>query len=471
MKPITEILKKWLSPLGENRPLLYLVGGAVRDGFLNRPVKDIDIICRDAEEVASTIAASGDIAVVRFEKRVGEICCRLVNRKQKDMFLDIVKMRGASILEDIRLRDFTINAMATQISQGGALGEVLDPESGKEDLEHRLIRMVGPDAFPDDPLRILRAVRLAAALDFSIEEKTLDAMKTHAPKLSNVTGERIREELMGIFGTRQSTAFVQLMDQSGVLEVLFPVISKMKNCEQNRFHHLDVWNHSLMVLKECEDIINHLQASFGSAGKRVQEILRHNRRLELLKLAAVLHDMGKPETMAWDETDRRITFYGHAQKGVEMISHVADRLRMPNQDREFLQTLIAEHLHVQDLSYSGVNPRTLMKWFRRLKDDAIPLIILGMADIRATLGPAAEKEIRQRHIQWSKDMVFAYYERIKKQLDRKDFIKGRDLMAMGALPGPNMGSILKKVRKLQDTGEIHSRKEALSAAKKLLSDI
>ena len=467
MNNLEKFLRQWLEPVPGDLPALYLVGGAVRDHLLSRSPKDIDLVCRDAETFARRVARYCNASFVPFLKKAGEPCFRVVRGKDPNIFIDIALMRGDAITDDLRRRDFTMNAVAIQLGPGGKLGNIIDPLNGISDMRHGLIRIPGPDAFLSDPLRMLRAVRFAAVLGFSIGEGTLSAMKAAAPRLRNTAWERILAELTEIFKTGNSAHFIRMTDELGILEIIFPEIRPMKDCDQNMFHHLDVWRHSLLVLENCEHILSHPEEFFSVAARQVSENLKSRNRLPLLKLAAMLHDVGKPRTRGFREDTGRITFYGHDKKGAEIISEIAGRLRMPKRDQEFIRILVAEHLHTLSLSAPEVRFATQMRWFRKLGEDVIPLIILSMADIMATRGPASGKEFRTRHLDWSAETVNRYFGKIREQLKRSSLISGNDLIARNMIPGPEMGRILRKVREAQDTGKIRNRDEALAMAEAL----
>jgi len=461
---IPEILKKWLSPLKNNLPTLYLVGGAVRDHFLSRSTRDMDLVCYHAEKLAKNLADANEAAFVSFRKKIDQPCFRVVNRQDSEDFIDVNPIYGNSMVKDLERRDFTINAIAIQVDSGGKLGKVLDPLNGIRDLEQRFIKVIGPYSFSADPLRILRAVRFAAELGFAIDITTQSAMKDYATLLSEASGERIRGELFKIFAWPESAVFVRLMDELEILEVIFPEINAMKDCEQNEYHHLDVWNHCLAVLETCEYIVHHPGKFFDQAANRVGDNLKSGNRLPLMKMAAMLHDVGKPEARKTDSKSGRIIFHGHDKIGEEIVSEISNRLRMSKQDQEFLRLMVAEHMHLLSLSRPEVKPKTYIKWFRKVKDDIIPLIIIAMADTQNTRGPASSELERDRHIQWSQGVLDEYYSELKQQIESKSFINGNDLIALGMKPGPAMGKVLQKIREAQDAGSIQTREEALSLA-------
>ncbi len=411
MHPVT--LDHWLRSASITIPPLYLVGGTVRDLLLGCQPKDIDLVCRNAKDFAYRLGAYKNAAVVAMEKKPGEPCYRIIDRTHPDNFLDLAEMRGSTIYEDLAKRDFTMNSIAAEVEEDCTAGPLIDPFSGEKDLEHKIIRMTDRGAFASDPLRILRAIRFSATLGFTIEPGTIEEMKTHAALLQRVSGERVTAELLFILETHRSSTFIRKLDQIGVLEVLFPEILSMKGCKQNSFHHKDVWDHSLLVMKNCEQILNNLTGYFGDRAGNVLNNLSGNNRLPLLKMAALFHDIGKPLTREIHEETERITFYRHDKEGAKLVDAISERMKLSSKDRDCLVILVAEHLHILRLSDHSVRTATLMRWFRKMKDDTIPAIILGIADVESSLGEESTEEWRNSYLAWSKNTVKDYYETIR----------------------------------------------------------
>jgi putative nucleotidyltransferase with HDIG domain len=401
--------------------------------------------------------------LVPLQKKLGESCYRIVDPAAPDVFIDVCEIRGQNVATDLSSRDFTINAIAMRLDRCGDPAETIDPLNGLADLKGRLIRQCGPEAFLRDPLRILRAFRLAAELDFRVDSGTLESARQAAARLADTASERILVEIIRLFETARSEPVLRLMDRCGALEAVIPEIKPMKGSSQNDFHHLDVWEHSLEVLRCCERILDEMDQNFAGVADQVRGILSSKRRLPLLKLAALLHDVGKPSTRK-QESDR-VTFYGHDQEGAKLAVAIAERLRMSNQERDFLKAMVAEHLHVLNLSKPEVTPSARKRLFRNLGDDAIPLIILSMADMQATRGKLSTYSERSAHLEWSQKTVRNYFEKLKTELERKCLISGLDLIEMGMQPGPEIGKILKKVQEAQDEGSISDREEALEMVK------
>jgi poly(A) polymerase len=461
-------LKSWLGCKGLKIPQLYLVGGTVRDLLLNASPKDFDLVCRGAGAFAGALAGCKNAALVAMEKKPDEPCYRVVDRDNSNNFLDIAEMRGETIIEDLGQRDFTIDAIAIELKEDGTIGGIIDPLKGAEDIERKIIKTVSHKSIVSDPLRILRAVRLAALLDFIIDESAVSEMKERAGLLEDVSAERITAELLLILKTSRSSFYFRLMDELGILDVIFPEIRTMKGCPQNGYHHLDVWEHSLLVMEHTEHIINNLSDYFGESGIHIANNLACDDRFSLLKLSALLHDAGKPATGAVNPDTGRITFYHHDKEGARLIDLIAKRLKMSNRQRDFMVLLAGEHLHALNLVSGDVKAATKMKWFRKMGDDSVPAIILSMADTMSILGPDATEEYRQLHINRSKQGVRDYYEGMKAKIESLNFVTGGDLIALGMKSGPEVGRVLGEVRSAQDEGKITSREEALEFAKRLV---
>jgi len=454
---------------GVDIPRLYLVGGAVRDLLLGRPLKDLDLVCRGARDYASRLAQCKGAALVPMEKKPDEPCYRVIVRDRPDDYLDIAEIRGQDILEDLGRRDFTINAMAVEINSDCSPGRTIDPLAGAEDLRKKIIRLANKDSLTSDPLRVLRGFRFAAALGFDIADSTVEGMRKSAGLLSSVSAERIIAELFLILKNPRASFYFSWMDGLGIPEIIIPEVMPMKGCEQNGFHHKDVWGHSMLVMEKCEKLLNNVDVHFGSCGPSIADNLDKDGRAGLLKLAALLHDIGKPATKGINADTGRTTFYGHDREGAKVIDIIAQRLKMSNADREFLVLLAAEHMHALNLSAAGVKASTKMRWFRRMRDDSVPALILAVADVMSSLGPESGEEYREGLIERCRQSVGEYFTGIKEKIERPSFVNGDDLISLGVSPGPELGRLLEQLRSMQDTGEINRREEGLEAAVKLIA--
>ncbi|RJQ47405.1 MAG: CCA tRNA nucleotidyltransferase [Nitrospiraceae bacterium] len=462
-------LKDWLSCKNINITEWYLVGGTVRDLLLGSSPKDIDLVCKGAKKCAQAIAQCNNAALVHMEKKPGEPCYRVVDREDSDNYIDIAEMRGETIYDDLSQRDFTIDAIAAVVNENSSAGLIIDPLKGQEDIKAKIIRQTSEKSIVSDPLRILRAFRLSASLGFTIEEQTAHEMKKRAVMLKDVSSERIMTELLLILRTPHSSDFFRQMDRLGMLEVIFPEIRAMKDCPRNGFHHKDVWEHSFLVMEYAEHIIGNLPSHFREWSSDIQQYLNRSNRLPLLKLIALLHDIGKPSTKSINPDSGKITFYGHDAAGAGMIDSVAGRLKVSSRDRDFMVLLTAEHLHVPGIVSENTCSATRTRWYRKMGDDSTAAIILGMSDVMGSQGIDSTQKYRERFVSRAQQCVIDYYENLKGKIESPNLVSGKDIIILGMEPGPEMGIILERIRAAQDSGEISSREEALELAKKMIS--
>ncbi|MBI5074606.1 MAG: CCA tRNA nucleotidyltransferase [Nitrospirae bacterium] len=455
-------LRRWFEKGMPEGGQCYLVGGTVRDLLMNADPKDLDLVCKNAKKLAMSIADQKNAAVVMMGKKAEEPCYRVVDKDNCDEFLDISEMRGDAIKEDLSRRDFTINAMAIRLHGYGTAGELLDPFHGREDIQQKTVRMVSTESFVSDPLRILRAFRFAGMLGFTIEVHTLKEMQRNVALLKLVSVERIVAELQYILLTSRSSIWFRQMDDMGILKVILPEIVPMKGCQQNWYHHKDVWEHSLLVMEQVEDILSDL-SRFGDTGAGIAGVLDEEKTV-LLKLAALLHDIGKPSTGGIKPGTDRIIFYGHDKSGAEIMKNLAGRFKLSSSSKEFLVRLVAEHLRPLALSSPKAKAAARMRWFRKMRDNAVPALILSMADVMSSLGPASGEDYREHFIAWAVGSLQEYFASLKPKLEAPLLINGNDLIGMGMQPGIALGRMLYRLRFAQDLSKITSRQEALELA-------
>ncbi len=203
---------------------------------------------------------------------------RVVKKEgRKTLQFDFAMFKGKDIIEDLSNRDFTINAMAIQISKfrisdfGFRISsiEIIDPYNGSKDLKDKIVRIVKPNAFSDDPLRMLRAIRLASDFDFKIEDKTIENIKSFTPSLNAVSSERVRDELFKIFKNPKSHYYIFLLDEYGLLDVVIPEIKDMKGLKQGSYHVYELWTHSLKTVEYLEDVIRDIKLYLPEYSNRI----------------------------------------------------------------------------------------------------------------------------------------------------------------------------------------------------------
>ena len=466
--------------LTEQRVKAYLTGGLVRDMLLGRETADIDIaVAADALEVASRVAAALDGRYVPLDETNGVARVVLASSEQGERYeLDFSTMAG-DIEPDLARRDFTVNAMAVDLEefvrQPGS-PNLIDPFHGLDDLHRGVIRVVGAAAFAEDPARLLRAVRLSAELDFRIDSETEALIRRDSHLLANVAGERVREEFLRLLAISGGGQILAYLDGLDLLTAIIPELARTKEVEQPREHYWDVFVHSLKTV-DAVDFLLRQGAWEYAAGEEVlaatpwsaeltehfdREVSHGSTRRYLLKLAALLHDIAKPQTKAIDESGR-MRFLGHGGEGAEVAAGILERLRFSVREIKLVEVLVTYHLRPTQMSQDELpSRRAIYRYFRDTGEAGIDLLFLSLADHLATRGPHLDPAQWQEHARVAAHVLARYLEEESLTVPPK-LIDGHDLITrFGLSPGPEIGQVLEAVREVQATGEVTTREEALA---------
>jgi putative nucleotidyltransferase with HDIG domain len=457
------ILKSVFSFAKAKKVKLYLVGGILRDVLLGREKENLDFdfsLKKGAISFGKGLAREIKAGFVVLDKEHG--ACRLVKKvKELNLTLDFTDFRGRTLEEDLLYRDFTINAMALDKNL------LIDPYGGKKDLEQKLIKIVNKDSFSKDPLRILRAFSLASILGFKIESKTLEMTKSERDRLKTVSGERIRDELFKILDNPDTFDFLVMLDKLNILKIIFPEIEKMRDLDQGPYHHLDVFGHSLETLRQLERLIEELKKNKEVQAYLNEIISGERKRRALVKLASFLHDIGKPDSLRYEEGKTK--FCGHERIGKEISKNIAIRLKLSNDEIDALEKMILWHLRPGYMSDIEVlSPRAIFRYFRDTGSEAVSTFLISLSDQRATKGPLTSEESRLHHQNLVFNLIKEYFKRMKEKRHPR-LISGYDLMERFKLePSPLIGKILGEIEELQAIRKIKSKKKALEVAKDIL---
>jgi len=433
----------------------FIVGGYVRDGILERTNHDIDLVVpNNALEVARQVADAFAAKLVLLDE-THQVARVILGQDEGHWFLDFATMRG-SIEDDLGERDFTVDAIAVKLDQfkaGWNKLAIIDPLEGLVDLQEKKIRAICDSVFVDDPVRLLRAFRLAAELDFSIDEQTQDFIQRDCNLITSVSGERIREELGRILETDKAADTLRHMDHLGLLDILFPELSVSKGVEQPKEHHWNVFDHSmetvvaverlLVALSRKGDLLDSLAFSDDLMKHFNEQIRGGLTRKALLKLEALLHDVAKPQTKAIHENGK-MRFLGHAQQGAAIADGILERLRFSNRERKIVTNVIDQHLRPGHLSNTPDLPtrRAIYRYFRDTGDIGIDTLFLSLADHLATRGPTLEMSAWLEHVEVTQYMLTKRYEE-EKVVSPPKLIDGHVLIEkFGLEPGHEIGRLL-----------------------------
>jgi putative nucleotidyltransferase with HDIG domain len=410
----------------------YLAGGCVRDFLLNKTPQDYDIATsakpEDVQRIfPRTIPVGAQFGVVLVVLNGDSF--EVASFRFDGPYLDgrrPSQVRYGTLQEDIMRRDFTINGMVYDPIEN----RVVDLVEGKKDLERRCIRAIGNprERFEEDRLRVVRAIRFAASLNFAIDSVTFDAIKQSAATITQISWERIGEEITRILTEGGARRGFELLDETGLLKILLPEIEQMKGVEQSPDHHPegDVFKHTLLTL-------SHLETP-----------------TETLAYGCLLHDVGKP--VCFHQEAGRITFYGHTDRGAEMAEAILKRLKRGRAAWERVAYLVKNHLrHTQA-------PKMRLSTLKRfLREEGIDeLLELARIDALSSSGDLQHYRFCQERLS----------EMQEEEIRPEPLLRGKDLIGMGYIPGPIFAEILQRVEDAQLGGELTSRQEAVDWVKK-----
>lgn len=448
---------------------VYVVGGFVRDALLERSgALDIDLVCADASSLGAVV-----------QKRLAGTVISLGTRVQRVVFLwreervqvDISPLEGRSIMDDLQRRDFTVNACAFSLGEDPPC--LIDPAGGLQDLTGGRIRVTDPERLTEDPLRLLRAVRLAAQLNFAIDESTVQAIRERASFLPNVARERLREELFGTLDCTEAGHWLGVMDDLALLETLFPEIRAMGGCLQGPPHRFDVLRHSIETVRSLDRILLALpkflpRDAASLIGPLRAEVEGSISRQALLRFSALLHDVGKPDCRSIEEG--QIRFLGHAARGANMIEEICGRLRLGSRATTVAVAMVREHLRPLFLRQSEpITPRARYRFWRDLGDLSTDILLLSLADIRATWGK--EGGAFRAHLRFLREMFAFQRERIGPTGPRR-LLDGDELMTQFDLrPGPFLGFLLERVREEASLGTLKTPNDAVEYLQSHLQEL
>lgn len=438
----------------------YLVGGSIRDLFTKNCVFcDRDISIKGAENFARKIANKWDGTFIELDS---ENKIYRVVLPDKINFLDISELQGNSIEEDLKRRDFTINAIAYDLANN----EFIDVTGGLKDLKNKVLRHIDDKNFEDDPLRILRAFRFYAVTGFKMTIELENALKKYLSLALNPAKERINYEIMKLFGGDFASGALLKMDEFGLLEKIFPCVTEMKKVPPNTHHHLDLFHHVVETVRQIEILYNkisgfekeHLDAvDFGGFP-----------RINHLKLAGFLHDIGKFSTWTIEEGGRH-RFIKHDDVGSKMVVPLLRDLKFSKKQIEYISCMIKNHIYPSNVIVApSLNDKVMMRYVRKMDDNVIDNIILAKADRLSARGVDITEEIVNANISGLDKLLDFYLSKKDSLAPLPKLINGREIMEiLNIKPSPKLGEIINAINEAQLNGDITTHDEAVNYIKNL----
>jgi len=446
----------------------WIVGGALRDELLGRPVTDVDIaVAGDPLLAAREHADAVQGPLFRLSEAFG--AWRVIDRTSGQVY-DFAPLQGETIEEDLRRRDFTVNAMARPRDGG----DLVDPLGGRADLESRTLRVLGAHAYEQDPLRALRLARFAAELGFAPDPDTERLTAAAAPRVTEAAGERVFAELRRLVIAGGALGGIALADRLGLLRAVLPELAELHGVEQSNYHHADVYDHTLEVLARQIELEDRLHELFGEQdAERLRRVLDEPLADELtrgqaLRFAALLHDIGKPATRDV-RPDGRITFMRHDSVGEGMVRALCRRLRTSDRFSRFLGALTRHHLVLGFLVHERpLDRRAIYRYLTRTSPVEVEVTFLSCADRLATRGRKADTATAA-HLELAAELMHAALD-WREQGPPAVPLRGDELAReLGIEPGPELGRLLAALAEAAYAGDAADRDSALALARRLTS--
>jgi putative nucleotidyltransferase with HDIG domain len=448
---------------------VWVVGGAVRDAALGREVTDLDLaVAGDPGRAARAVAA--ELGEHAFELSAEFGTWRVVAR-DRGWQVDVTVLRGDGIDADLGARDFTVGAVAVPL----AGGEAIDPFGGLADLDRGVLRAVGESSFGEDPLRLLRAARLAVGLGLEIDPATVALARAAAARAADPAGERQLGELRQLLGGPDPLRGLALLDELELTAVVLPELENLRDVEQGPNHHLDVHGHTLAVLEHTLEVETDLDRFAGDRAAEVAALLAEPLADEMsrgtaLRFGALFHDIGKPATRA--ERDGFVGFRGHDQAGAEIVAEICGRLRASRRLAQHLRGLTLHHLRLGFLIPEvPLPPRRIHEYLRATEPVGVDVTLLTVADRLSARGAGslASPEMVEAHLTLARQMVAAALD-WRRDGPPAPLLRGDELVAeLGIDQGPALGELLSELEAAQYAGEVRDRAGALKHARQVRS--
>ena len=479
---IGEVLERARVFLANRQVAAWVVGGSVRDMLLGVPTADADLVvdAADVPQLGRQFADEIGGAFYHLDQDRNYVrVLSAVDEAGDRARLDITPLGDRDIASELSRRDFTVNAMALPLDNWQTPDELIDPLDGCADLSQRVLRAVKPTIYTDDGIRLMRLVRLAGQLGFTVDEETQALAKRDAAHIADVSSDRLRDELCKVLGLSDAKSALRLLDDIGVLSRILPELDEARGVTQPIEHYWDVFDHLVETVgfmdglldqdrRTADPILSQMPWSEHVADYFTEEVSGGVARAMLTKLACLLHDIAKPQTKTVEESGRT-RFLGHPEEGAEVTEAVMERLRFSRRANAYVSLAVRQHLRPMQLSNNLETPtrRALYRFKRDLGDAAIGAVWLSMADFLAAKGPMLDPNEWRRRVSHCSLVMESILAEPAEDMAAPMVVNGHMLMkTLGVGPGPQLGQILEAVREALAADEVSTPEEALEFARR-----
>lgn len=455
---------------------IYIVGQYIVKNLLGKHSREIDILIKDKFiHVINTIIKKEEFKDYIKNDR-GDLF-QIID-KHKNIIINLIPMKDLSLEESLKNRLFTLDSMAIDINNFETIepSNIIDSFGGLEDIKSEIVKLNSSEVCIHKLEDVLKAIRLMSEYNFDLDQQTKELIIKHNSSIKIISQNIVTQEVFKILKLRRTNYYFKYMDEElNILHIIFPEIKEMKEVGECKYHVVDVMRHSLYTMKVLERIIystgyfeDHIKSVYEKHSQK--EITEGHNRLEIMKLVAFFHDVGKPSAMKIDKTGRT-RFGGHEITGAEVIRNIAERLGLSIKEKDLLYKLVAEHM-IPLILYkkNDVSGKALYNMFSKLEEDTLDVLLIALADIIATrklLNPTEEMGKFKVHVEY---IANNYLTRFKEIEDISNIIRGKDIIMNFEIDeGTMIDDLIEEVRKAIYNGKIEANKEsALSYIEKIL---
>ncbi len=474
-------IREYLPQLPEE-PSIWLVGGVPRDHLLGRTSRDFDfVVAGEARALARRFAdqLGGAYYDLDRERDIGRVI--LTKREERRITFDFARLRGITIEEDLRGRDFTINAMAVCLT---APYTWIDPLGGAHDVKEKIVKACTPHSLADDPVRALRAVRFALSFEFQIANETREGIEQVKHTFDSVSSERIRDEIMQICAMSQPGKAFRLLDYMGILGTVFSDLEQLREIDFPAPNEINALEHTLAVLDRLGDLLTVLDPDHDpqAAGNLLwaevalrlgrfrnpladylaRSLSQANNARQILFLAALYHVVGLSGDV--DSETPYVVRISEAEHGARVAGELGRKLRLSNAEVDHVERILRYQGAFEDLGFEQPpSPRAIYRFFRATRGAGVEIVLLALASFVGARAARLSQDRWAEYVGLARTLLEAFFERHERIVDPPQLINGEDIMHVLHLdPGPIVGELLEVVREAQAAGEVATRDEALT---------